>query len=88
VEPFGKALGASTKDLTLPIIRMMEAKRLKTKGQQRRTRCFAGGVTTTAGPARKASALRQAGGEVAWGDVGHGCSKVRAITANTARHGR
>jgi len=41
VEQIGKALGASTKDLALPIIRMIEAKKLKTKGQRRGTRYFA-----------------------------------------------
>ncbi len=40
VEQIGKALGASTKDLALPIIRMIEAKKLKTTGQKHGTRYF------------------------------------------------
>jgi len=40
VEQIGKAIGASTKDLALPVIRMIEAKKLKTKGQRRGTRYF------------------------------------------------
>jgi len=41
VEQIGKALGVKTKDLALPIIRMVEAKKLKTKGQRRGTPYFA-----------------------------------------------
>ncbi len=40
VEQIGKALGVKTKELALPIIRMVEAKKLKTKGQKRGTRYF------------------------------------------------
>ncbi len=40
VEQIGKALGAKTKELALPIIRMIEAKRLKTAGERRGTRYF------------------------------------------------
>jgi hypothetical protein len=41
VEQIGKALGAKTKELALPILRMIGAKKLKTKGQRRGTRYFA-----------------------------------------------
>jgi hypothetical protein len=41
VEQIGKALGAKTKELALPIIRMIEAKKLRTTGQRRGTRYFA-----------------------------------------------
>ncbi len=40
VEQIGKALSVKTKDLALPIIRMVEAKKLKTTGQKRGTRYF------------------------------------------------
>jgi len=40
VEQIGKALGATTKNLALPIIRMIDEKKLKTKGQRRGTRYF------------------------------------------------
>ncbi len=40
VEQIGKALGKKTKELALPIIRMIEAKKLKTKGKRRGTRYF------------------------------------------------
>lgn len=40
VEQIGKALGAKTKELALPVIRMVEAKKLKTTGQKRGTRYF------------------------------------------------
>jgi hypothetical protein len=41
VEQIGKALGAKTKELALPIIRMIEAKKLRTTGERRGTRYFA-----------------------------------------------
>jgi hypothetical protein len=41
VDQIGKALGTKTKDLALPIIRMIEAKKLKTTGQKRGTKYFA-----------------------------------------------
>ncbi len=41
VEQIGKALSVRTKELALPIIRTVEAKKLKTKGQKRGTRYFA-----------------------------------------------
>jgi hypothetical protein len=41
VEQIGKALGHKTKELALPIIRMIEAKKLRTTGERRGTRYFA-----------------------------------------------
>jgi hypothetical protein len=41
VEQIGKALGAKTKELALPIIRMIEAKKLRTTGKRRGTKYFA-----------------------------------------------
>jgi hypothetical protein len=41
VEQIGKALGQKTKELALPIIRMIEAKKLRTTGERRGTRYFA-----------------------------------------------
>jgi len=40
VEQIKKALGVETKDLQLPIVRMVAAKKLKTTGQRRGTRYF------------------------------------------------
>jgi hypothetical protein len=40
VEQIGKALGMETKALTLPIRKLLDAKRVKTKGQRRGTRYF------------------------------------------------
>jgi hypothetical protein len=41
VEQIGNALGQKTKELALPIIRMIEAKKLRTTGERRGTRYFA-----------------------------------------------
>ena len=41
VEQIKKALGVETKDLQLPIVRMVAAKKLKTTGQKRGTKYFA-----------------------------------------------
>jgi predicted ATP-grasp superfamily ATP-dependent carboligase len=41
VEQIKKALGVATTDLQLPIVRMIEAKKLKTTGQKRWRRYFA-----------------------------------------------
>jgi hypothetical protein len=41
VEQNGKALGLKTKDLALPIIRMVDAKKLRTTGERRGTKYFA-----------------------------------------------
>ncbi|TAJ19082.1 MAG: DNA-binding protein [Planctomycetota bacterium] len=42
VEQIGKGLGMKTKDLALPIKKLVEAKKVRTKGQRRGTRYFAG----------------------------------------------
>ena len=41
LEEIGKALGVPTKELTYPVARLMEAKKLKTKGQKRGTKYYA-----------------------------------------------
>lgn len=41
VEQIGKALGVKTKDLALPIVRMVDEKKLSKQGQRRGTRYFA-----------------------------------------------
>jgi hypothetical protein len=40
IEPIGKALGIATKDLTLPVRKLIESKRVKTRGQRRATTYF------------------------------------------------
>jgi len=40
VEQIGKALGVKTKELALPIIRMIAAKKLRTTGERRGTKYF------------------------------------------------
>ncbi len=40
VEQIKKVLGVATKDLQLPIVRMVAAKKLKTTGQKRGTKYF------------------------------------------------
>lgn len=40
VEQIGKAMGVTTKELALPILRMIDSKKLKTKGQRRGTKYF------------------------------------------------
>ncbi len=54
VEQIGKALGFKTKELALPIIRMIEVKKLRTTGERRGTRYFAGGAMAKAAAVRKA----------------------------------
>jgi hypothetical protein len=41
IEPIGKALGIPTKDLALPVKKLLAAKQIKTKGQRRATTYFA-----------------------------------------------
>jgi hypothetical protein len=55
VEQIKKAPGVETKDLQLPIVRMLAAMKLKTTGQRRGTRYFAGLGAWRAGPVRVAS---------------------------------
>ena len=40
IEQIGKGMGVATKELKLPVIKLMEAKKLKTKGQRRGTKYF------------------------------------------------
>ena len=40
IEQIGKGMGVPTKELKLPVIKLMEAKKLKTKGQRRGTKYF------------------------------------------------
>ena len=54
VEQIKKALGVEKKDLQLPIIRMIAAKKLKTTGERRGTRYFPAAAATNAVPAKKA----------------------------------
>ncbi len=41
IEQIGKGMGVGTKELKLPVIKLMEAKKLKTKGQRRGTKYLA-----------------------------------------------
>ena len=41
IEQIGKGMGVPTKELKLPVIKLMEAKKLNTKGQRRGTKYFA-----------------------------------------------
>jgi hypothetical protein len=43
IEQIGEALGVATKDLALPVKKLIAAKRVSTKGQKRATTYFAGG---------------------------------------------
>jgi hypothetical protein len=54
VEQIKKALGVEKKDLQLPIIRLIEAKKLKTTGQKRGTKYFPAAAATKGAPAKKA----------------------------------
>jgi hypothetical protein len=54
VEQIKKALGVETKDLQLPIVRMVAAKKLKTTGERRGTKYFPAAAATKAAPAKKA----------------------------------
>ena len=38
IEQIGKGMGVATKELKLPVIKLMEAKKLKTKGKKRGTK--------------------------------------------------
>jgi len=55
IEQISKALGVPTKDLVLPVKKLILEKRIKTKGQKRATTYFPGG---TAAPAKKSSARK------------------------------
>lgn len=56
IEEIGKALGTPTKDLTLPVKKLIETKQIKTKGQRRATTYFPAG--SGAPKAAKASSGR------------------------------
>jgi hypothetical protein len=40
IEQIGKGMGVATKELKLPVIKLVEAKKLKTRGQRRGTKYF------------------------------------------------
>jgi hypothetical protein len=44
VEQIGRALGAATKDLTLPLKKLLSQKMVRSEGQRRATRYFPGGA--------------------------------------------
>ena len=48
IEQINKELGTSTKDLALPIRKLLAAKAIKTTGQRRSTKYFAGGTAAKA----------------------------------------
>lgn len=58
IEEIGKALGTPTKDLTLPVKKLIESKQIKTKGQRRATTYFPAGGGGGGGGAAKASSGR------------------------------
>jgi hypothetical protein len=56
IEQIGKALGVPTRDLALPVKKLIAAKRVSTKGQKRATTYYGGGRRTAKKPAGKRSA--------------------------------
>jgi hypothetical protein len=50
IEQIGKSLGVATKDLALPVKKLVAAKRVSTKGQKRATTYFSGGGRGKPGP--------------------------------------
>jgi hypothetical protein len=61
-EQIGKAVGLSTKDMALPIRKLLAARSIRTEGQRRGTKYFAGGRTgsgPTGGGGRKAKGARK-----------------------------
>ncbi|MCC7172803.1 MAG: hypothetical protein IT459_20310 [Planctomycetes bacterium] len=54
-EQIQAGLGLSKKDIQLPIIRLREEKRLKTTGQKRGTKYYAGGAAPKATPVKRAA---------------------------------
>jgi hypothetical protein len=52
VEAIGKALGIETKELALPIKKLIADGRISTEGQKRATKYFAGGETASKGRGR------------------------------------
>ncbi|MBL8800492.1 MAG: hypothetical protein JNN27_00730 [Planctomycetes bacterium] len=59
VEQIKKALGVEKKDLQLPIVRMIAAKKLKTTGQKRGTKYFAAGGSGAATEPKRAAPTRK-----------------------------
>jgi hypothetical protein len=62
VENAGKAVGLSTKEMALPIRKLLAARSIRTEGQRRGTKYFAGGrggSGSTGGGGRKAKAQRK-----------------------------
>lgn len=55
IEEIGKALGTPTKDLTLPVKKLIETKQIKTKGQRRATTYYPAGGGGGASKGAKAS---------------------------------
>jgi hypothetical protein len=51
IEEIGKALGTPTKDLTLPVKKLIEGKQIKTRGQRRATTYFPAGAAPKAAKA-------------------------------------
>jgi hypothetical protein len=50
IEQIGKTLGVATKELALPVKKLIAAKRISTKGQKRATTYFSGGGRGKPGP--------------------------------------
>jgi hypothetical protein len=66
IEQIGKSLGVVTKDLALPVKKLVAAKRISTKGQKRATTYFSGGGRGKPGPKPgKPKAARAAKGKKA-----------------------
>ena len=65
IEQIGSAIGMRTKDLALPIRKLIAQKQIRTEGQRRATRYFpgAGGVVRRARRGRKGKATRAAASE-------------------------
>jgi hypothetical protein len=62
-EQIGKAVGLSTKDMALPIRKLLAARSIRTEGQRRGTKYFAGGgLGSSGGGGRKAKAQRKSKG--------------------------
>lgn len=59
IEQINEQLGTSTKDLALPIRKLVTAKRLHVKGQRRATKYFAGGNAAPKGGAKKKRSKRK-----------------------------
>jgi hypothetical protein len=54
IEQIGKALGVATKELALPVKKLIAAKRVSTKGQKRATTYYSAGGRRTASASKKA----------------------------------